>query len=101
MSLDDFDQGVVRRPSPACTKPLITSEQSSNRVLVTGQQGSSSQISSNEVCLHTLWGESKSADGETRCSPQQDHIPSQGQGIERGRLHSRFLHDDDSATDRG
>ena len=25
-----------------------------------------------------LWGESKSADGETRCSPQQDQIPSQG-----------------------
>ena len=54
------------------------------------QQGSSSQISSNEVCLYTLWGESKSADWETRCSPQQDHIPSQGQGIERGRLHSRL-----------
>ena len=30
------------------------------------QQGSSSQRSpSYEVCLHTLWGESKSADGET------------------------------------
>ena len=54
------------------------------------QQGSSSQISPNEVCLHTLWGESKSADGETRCSPQQDHIPSQGQEIERGRLNSRL-----------
>ena len=47
------------------------------------QQGSSSQSSpSYEVCLHTLWGESKSADGETRCSPQQDQIPSHGQGVE-------------------
>ena len=54
------------------------------------EQGSSSQISSNEVCLHTLWGESKSADGETGCSPHQDHIPSQDQGIKRGRLHSRL-----------
>ena len=33
---------------------------------------------------------SKSADGETRCSPQQDQIPSQGQGMDRGRLHSRL-----------
>ena len=33
------------------------------------------QQPSYEVCLHTLLGESKSADGETRCSPQQDQIP--------------------------
>ena len=39
---------------------------------------------------YTLWGESKSADGETRCSPQQDQIPSLGQGVERDRLHSRL-----------
>ena len=52
------------------------------------QQGSSSQRSpSYEVCLHTLWGESKSADGETRWSPQQDEIPSQGQEVERDSLH--------------
>ena len=43
-----------------------------------------------EVCLHTLWGDSKSADEETRCSSQQDQIPSQGQGFERGGLHSRL-----------
>ena len=43
-----------------------------------------------DLCLHTMSGESKSADGETRCSPQHDKIPSQGQGIERGRLHSRL-----------
>ena len=49
------------------------------------QQGLSSQRSpSYEVCLHTLKGESKSADGETRCSPQQEQIPSHGQGVERG-----------------
>ena len=49
------------------------------------QQGSSSQRSpSYEVCLHMVWGESKSADGETRCSPQQDQIHSQRQGVERG-----------------
>ena len=35
MLLDDFDEGVVRRPSPACTQSLITPEQSSNSVLVT------------------------------------------------------------------
>ena len=33
-------------------------------------------------------GESKGADGETRCSPQQDQIPSHGVGVERGRLQS-------------
>ena len=49
------------------------------------QQGSSSQRSpSYEVCLHTLRGESKCADGVTRCSPQQDQIPSHGQGVESG-----------------
>ena len=53
-----------------------------------GYTGSKGRLK--EVCLYTLWGESKSADGETRCSPQQDHIPSQGQGIERSRLHSRL-----------
>ena len=98
VSLDDFDQGVVRR--------AIASMYSLKKVLPTldnirtelkqsiwlhWQQGSSSQRSpSYEVCLHTLWGELKSADGETRCSPQQHQIPSQGQGVERDRLHSRL-----------
>ena len=90
MSLDDFDQGVVRR--------AIASMYSLKKVLPTldnirtelkqsigyWQQGSSAQRSpSYEVCLHTLLGESKSDDGETRCSPQQDHIPSHAQGVER------------------
>ena len=52
------------------------------------QQGPTSQRSPlYEVCTHTLWGVSKSADGETRCSSQQDQIPSHGQGVERGGLH--------------
>ena len=80
-------------PLPACTpwrrfcQPLITSEQSSNRVLVTL---ASQRSPSYEACLHTLWGESKSADGETRCSSQQDQIPSHGQGVERGGWHGRY-----------
>ena len=56
----------------------------------TGSKGRLRKDPSYEVCLHTLWGESKSTDGETRCSPQQDQIPSHGQGVERGGLHSRL-----------
>ena len=52
----------------------------------TGSKGSLRK----DLCLHTMSGESKSADKETICSPQQDQIPSQGQGIERGSLHSRL-----------
>ena len=36
---------------------------------------------------YTRCGENQRADGETRCSPQQDQIPSHGQGVERGGLH--------------
>ena len=93
VSLDDFDQGDVRRTIVSMyslmrfCQPLITSEQSSEYWLH-WQQGSPSQRSTSyAVCLHTLWGESKIADGETRCSPQQDQIPSHGQGVERGGLH--------------
>ena len=84
-------------PSPACTpwirfcQPLITSEQSSNRVLVTLAARVVFSKSSFIWCLLTqAVGESKSADGETRCSPQQDQIPSHGQGVQRGGLHSRY-----------
>ena len=56
----------------------------------TGSKGCLRKDPSSESCLHTLWDESTSADGETRCSPQQDQTPSQGQGIERGRLHSHL-----------
>ena len=39
-------------------------------------------------------GESKSADGETRCSPQQDQIPSHGLGVEReaGYIDETYVH---------
>ena len=76
VSLDDFDQGVVRSTIASMyalkkiLPTLITSGQSSNRVLVTlAASVVFAKIFSYEVCLHTLWGESKSADGETRCSP--------------------------------
>ena len=96
VSLDDFDEDVVRR--------TVASMYSLKKVLQTldnirteywlhwqhWQQGSSSQRSpSYEVCLHTMLGESKSADEETRRSPQQDQMSSHGQGVERGGLHSR------------
>ena len=91
MSLDDFDQGVVRRALASMyswKKVLPTLDNTRTELkqrIGYWQQGSSSQRSpSYEVCLHTLWVESKSADGETRCSPHQDQIPSHGQGVERG-----------------
>ena len=55
-----------------------------------GNTGSKGRLRKNLIhtkSANTLWGESKSADGETRCSPQQDQIPSLGQGAERGGLH--------------
>ena len=66
-------------PSPACTpcrrfcQPLITSEQSSYKVLVTlAARVVFAKISFiRSLLTHTVMGESKSADGETRCSPQQ------------------------------
>ena len=97
VSLNDLDQGVVRT--------TIASMYSLNKVLpsldnirtdlkqsigYTGSKGRLRKDRSCEVCLHTLWGESKSADGETRCCPHQDQIPSQGQGVKRGGLHSRL-----------
>ena len=89
-SLDDFDRVLYGGPSPACTPPTLDNIRTELKqsISYTGSKGrlsgSSSQRSpSYEVCLHTLWGESKSADGETRCSPQQDQIPSHGQGVER------------------
>ena len=56
----------------------------------TGSKGRLRKDPSYDICLHTLWGELKTAHGETRCSSQQDQIPSQGQGVERGGLHSRL-----------
>ena len=94
VSLDDFDQGVVRWTIASMYSlkkvlpTLITLEQILNRVLVTlAARVVFAKISF--IRLHTLWGEPKSADGETRCSPQKDQIPSHGQGVERGELHLR------------
>ena len=84
VSLDDLDQGVVRR--------TIASMYSFNKVLPTldnirtelkqsiGYTGSKGR----------LCKDLQSTDGETRCSPQQDQIPSHGQDFKRGGLHSRL-----------
>ena len=90
VSLDDFDQGVVRWTiaSMYSLKKVLPTLRAQTEYWLHWQQGSSSQRSpSYEVCLHTLFGESKSADEETRYSPQQDQIPSHGQGVKRARLH--------------
>ena len=52
-----------------------------------GYTGSKGRLRKDLLHTKSTWGESKSADGETRCSPQQDQIPSHGQGVERGGLH--------------
>ena len=96
VSLDD--QGVVQRTiaSMYSLKKVLPTLDNIRTMLkqsigYTGSKGSSSQRSpSYEIYLHSLWVESKSADGETRCIPQQDLIPSQGQAVERDRLHSRL-----------
>ena len=73
VSLADFDQGVVRRAIAKmyCLKKVLPTHDNIRTELKQSigywQQGSSSQRSpSNEVCLHTLWGGSKSADGENK-----------------------------------
>ena len=95
VSLDDLDQGVVWW--------TIASMYSLKKVLPTldnirtglkhsiGYTGSKGRLRKDLLHMkftYTRCGENqKSADGETRCSPQQDLIPSQGQGVERGGLH--------------
>ena len=74
MLLDDFDQGDVRRTiaSMYSLKKLLPTFHNIRTELKLVTQGSFLQRSlSYEVILHILRGESKSADGETRCSPQQ------------------------------
>ena len=87
-------QGVVRR--------TIASMDSLKKVLPTldnirtelkqsiGYTGSKGRL--RKDFLHTKSANTRcrvtqSADGETRCSPQPDQIPSHGQGAERGGLH--------------
>ena len=74
-ALDDFDQGVVRRTVASMyslKKFLPTLDSIRTEYWLHWQQGSSSQRSPSYEAV----GESKSADGETRCSPQQDQITS-------------------------
>ena len=93
VSLDDFDQGVVRRiiAKMYCLKKVLPTIDDIRTELKQsiGYTGSKGRLLK-DLCLHTMSGESKIADGETRCSPRLDQIPPQGQGIERGRLHSRL-----------
>ena len=76
-------------PSPKKVLPTLDNIRTELKQSIgyTGSKGRLRKDPSHEVCLHTLWGESKSADGETICSSQQDQISSHGQGVERGGLH--------------
>ena len=93
VSLDDFDQGVVRRTITSMyslkkVQPTLDNIRTEHKQSI-GYTGSKGRLC--KSLFHTkLWGESKCADGKTRCSPQQDQIPSHGQGVERGGLHSRL-----------
>ena len=93
LSLDDFEQGVVQRAIAtmySLKKALQTLDNIRAELKQSiGYAGSKGRL--RKYLLHMkLWGESESADGEARCSLQQDQIPSQGQGVERDRLHSRL-----------
>ena len=80
VSLDDFDQDVVRRTiASVYSLKWVLSTLDNIRIEVKqrfGYTGSKGRLPY-EVWLNTLSGESNSADGETRCSPQQDQIHSQ------------------------
>ena len=96
-SCDDFDQGVVRRTIASMyslKKVLSTLDniriELKQSIGYTGNKGRLRKDLLHKKFTYTLWGESKIADGETRCRPQQDQIPSQGQGVERDRLHRHF-----------
>ena len=90
VSLDDFDNRVVRR--------TIASLYSLKKVLQTidnirivlkqsiGNTGSKGRL--RKDFLHTKSANTHcGVNQETRCSPKQDQIPSLGQGAERGGLH--------------
>ena len=56
------------------------------KLCVPGRVAQSVTCLATDACLtYIRCGVNRSADGETRCSPQQDQIPSQGQGVERDR----------------
>ena len=78
---------VYGGPSPACTPPTLDNIRTELKLSI-GYTGSKGRLCKD--LLHTksaytrCWVNQKSADGETICSPQQDQIPSHGQGVERG-----------------
>ena len=95
MCLDNFDQGVVLRTiaSMYFLKKVLPTLRTELKQSI-GYTGSKGRL--RKDLLHAKFSytrcevNKKSADGETKCSPQQDQIPSHGMGIERGRLHSRL-----------
>ena len=81
-------RGLYGGPSPACTLPTFDTIRTELKQSI-GYTGSKGRL--RKDLLHTKSAytrcESKRAHGETRCSHQQDQIPSHGQGAERGGLH--------------
>ena len=90
VSLDDFDQGDVRRTIVSMyflKKVLPTLDnirtEPKQSIGYTGSKGPLCKDLLHMKSAYTRCG----VNGETRCSPQQDQIPSQGQGVARGGLH--------------
>ena len=84
VSLDDFDQGVVRRTIASMySLPALDNIRTELKQSI-GNTGSKGRLRKDLLHMKSAYtrcgDESKSADGETRCSPQQDQIPSHGQG---------------------
>ena len=77
-------------PSPKKVLPTLDNIRTELKQSI-GYTGSKGQLRKDLLytkSAHTRCGvNQKSADGETRCSSQQDQIPSHGQGVERGGLH--------------
>ena len=90
VSLDDFDQGDVRRTivSMYFLKKVLPTLDNIRTEPTQSIGYTCSKGPLRKDLLHT-----KSAytlcvvNGETRCSPQQEQIPSHGQGVARGGLH--------------
>ena len=94
VSLDDFDQGVVRwtiASMYSLKKVLPTLDnirtELKQSIGYTDSKGRLPKDPLHTMSAYTRCGVKKGADGETRCSPQQDQIPSYGQEVERGGLH--------------
>ena len=97
VSLDDFDQGVVRRTIASMyslKKVLSTLDNIRTElrlsICYTCSKGRLRKDLHHMKFTYTRCGVNQKVLMETRCSPQQDQISSQGQGVERDRLHSRL-----------